>query len=411
MFNTILRTLWTLIAAALDKDPEIRRSSAFAGACFLASIGASVGTAWLSQPIYHSMFNSPEPFVSWSFSAFIGWLMLAGTTVIGFYAAEKISNEEPLLDYKQVGVVALVVLCVGTFDALKNYEGASERSYEAFTVQAYTEAQKGGEKPYEREIKAIEDRVALLYSEGQKVMYRGRLTTPYKNILIAEKLEKQKAEYQALQITALEEERALHNTNNERKLSMRDDTEQTLKGLSIFLYIIQIVLAVPLGIFSVKWDMRDGVRDGRYTPKQETRSGGAGDISYRPATAYGQNKIGFETSGSRSAPGQNMDSIKDELQAIRFMLGTLSPKGINTPINTGINSPNEPEEDLESLVFSEEAPSPDMAENIFFLRKYREVVRAILEGYSYARIRSETGVSKTTAQNVKRTMRAVQMIK
>lgn len=94
-----------------------------------------------------------------------------------------------------------------------------------------------------------------------------------------------------------------------------------------------------------------------------------------------------------------------------------APEGINRGINTGMTD----RKALEDAIFADgpeefttgintatqQGVNPD---DIAFLRKYRHVVRALLDGQSYGQITTSHQVSKSTAQNVKRTMKAVNLI-
>ncbi len=119
--------------------------------------------------------------------------------------------------------------------------------------------------------------------------------------------------------------------------------------------------------------------------------------------------IGFETSGLAvsSQETNQIRVLRSELEQLRSELQNPS---INTPINTGINTPSE----VERLIFDEPGESdltsgidPD---EVAFLRKYKRVVRALLDGKSYGKIIGEAEVSKSTVQNVKRSMKAVRLL-
>lgn len=82
------------------------------------------------------------------------------------------------------------------------------------------------------------------------------------------------------------------------------------------------------------------------------------------------------------------------------------PKNV-PPIDTPINTPPQISKEVLEGAGKVDGIGEDDVE---FLRKYIHVVKAILAGKGYGAIVKDCNVSKTTAQNVRRTMKAVKMI-
>lgn len=326
MFNVIFKTFWQLIIAAFHKDPAIKRFAAFAGACFLASCLASAGTSWLSQPVYHDMLNNPHPWVSWGFSIFIAWVMLTGLTIVGFWVAEKLKNVSHLIPSQHVGIVFLICLSVGVWDATKNRQGSTKRSYDVFQIQAYSEATQDKVKPFQGEIDKIDSQIDALLND--KVKENGRWVMRWGNQNKIDRLQGQREKYVEQQLAAIDEEKALHADNNQFITQRRSNAEDTLKNLSVFLYLIQILFGIPIGLFLIHWDLADGERDGEY---EYTGEAGPGEGKLYSDTG----NMGFATSAKTNP---ELATLKAEIERLKRQLNN----GIGTPQNRNGNGETVP---------------------------------------------------------------------
>lgn len=270
MITIIFKTLWTLILGAFDKDTKIRRSASFAGACFILTIAAAVYTAWLSYPAYAAMLNNPQAWISWAFAGFISWTMLSGTTLAGTWIAESIKSVPHIVSTNEVGIACIIILAIGGFDSYKGYTvGADQRAKDAFQTQTFSEVTEEKTKPYQSDIDFVDNQITLLYSNAQKVKYQGKWQTPYKNVRQAERLTKQREKYLVMQEKLLEEDFQANTERNAGIEELQANTEETHKYTAIFLYLIQILISIPVGAFCIDWDMRDGMRDGKYDRRND----------------------------------------------------------------------------------------------------------------------------------------------
>jgi len=270
MFNHIIRPVWAILTQTFLGTPELKKKAGNAFICLVLSLAFSAVTAWLSFPVYRqyasiSMHPDQAIIAGWTLAIIVAFAMFLFDSTIGYFFCEKLKGLESILDAHFVGVIALLAVCIGAFDAYKgSTTGAEKRAKEAYVVQSFTEASQGKAKPYSAEIAEIDRQIKTLLSDEQKVMWKGKLTTPYKNILMVEKLQKQRDSYVSLQLEELEEMRSLHTEHVAENKAGQQDAETTLAGIAIVLYILQIILAIPLASFDIACDMTDGSRDGVY---------------------------------------------------------------------------------------------------------------------------------------------------
>lgn len=266
MLHTVFQTAWILILAAFSGNKSLKRQAGFAGACFLAAIGCAYGTAWMSQPVYADILNYPPLWVSWTISAFIGWVMMTGTTIVASYLMESLLGVPHLINGRVVGVSMVIILTVGIWDVSKNLEGADAHVQESFQTVTYEQETQGQDKPYSDEIKKIDESI-----DGHKVIYKGKLTVRWDARDQVAELEKQRARYVEMQMAAIEAAKDKHDIENAQTENRKENAGKGLKWFSLALYILQLAFNMVVSQFVISWDMRDGERDGKidYSEQEE----------------------------------------------------------------------------------------------------------------------------------------------
>ena len=285
MFNHILRPIWAIITQTFLGTPELKKKAGNAFVCLVLSLAFSAVTSWLSYPVYKayasiSMNPMDAILAGWTIAIIVAITMFMFDSTIGYFFCEKLKGLESILDPAFIGVIALLAVSIGAFDAWKgSTTGAEDRAKTAYVVQSFADASQGKAKPYADEIAEIDQQIKTLLSDEQKVMWQGKMTTPYKNVRMAEKLQKQRGEYVAMQMSEIEEMKAFHDTQNLSNQAGQDDAKGTLAGIAIALYILQIILAIPIASFDIACDQQDGKRDGVYAKKEATDSTDSTDNS------------------------------------------------------------------------------------------------------------------------------------
>lgn len=263
----LLKTIFNMIWAGFQPDRSIRQFSGFAFACLALSLVFSGLTAWLSFPAYFAMVPNPDPEKVWYICGFVALAMFYATSTIGMHIAEKSMGQEPVIDSRTIGFVFVVFAVIGGFDTYKGYQvGAKVRAEEVFQEQAFEEA--GYEKPYQDQIETLTAEIRRLNED--KVMWQGKWTVRERSSRLAGRKSAELSELQAKQVAAIEDQRQLHSKRQANISQRRAEGTRTLEGVALILYVVQIFLAIPLGIFAVKWDLMDGVRDGRNAQANKT---------------------------------------------------------------------------------------------------------------------------------------------
>ena len=300
----LLIQMGQLAMAAFSQKKSVRQIAGFVACCLLLSLAFAVLTTWISYPAYFQMATNPDPQKVWIIAGGVAALMFYATSSIGVHIAEKSQGVEPTLTGQTVGFVVMIALGIGAFDAYKGFQvGADERSRDVHRVLSFEEATVGQQKPYQAEIDQLTNEIDRLYSEEQKVKYQGKWTTPYKNILQAEENTEKRNKLIDAQVAAVDEQRALHAQRSAHTRTRQKSAKGTLQVLSLILYFLQILLAIPLGIFAVMWDMSDGERDGKNRNHQGGFLGRIWGPKKQAITA--QTPIGYPTKRSGTNPEES----------------------------------------------------------------------------------------------------------
>lgn len=387
---SLVKNLFYLVLAAFHPDKSIRNMAASAGVCLLLSIGGIFVTAWLSQVAYKSMFNGSES-SAWYTALGIGVAMFFFTSALGVAVAEKRSNVDLSIPNGFIAALIIATLSLGGFDGFKGFtEGSLTRAEEKHEVQTFEEWLTTQEKPFQGEIDQIDEQIKTLYSDGQKVMYRGKMTTPYLNVKQARKLTEQRDKLATQQETSLEDMRGIHAERTTRTRQRQDAAKTTFEVVSVFVYIIQFLLAIPFGFFTVAWDMQDGVRDGKNAlwnmKKPEEK------------------KAGFKQGHQNSSA--EINRLKTEIEKLQKQLGNQGEKSDeNSQVGTGENTGGSVHTTQREIHMSNSHPEfstrvqPDKYHGINE-RKYQKAVKAAKKSletsgrYNRSEIAKLSGVSR-----------------
>ena len=344
----LIGTLFQLIFSAFHSDKRIRTMGAFAALCLFVSIGFAVATTWLSQPAYATLFPNNDPRLSWGIAGLVGAIMFFGNSIIGKHAAELSEGVETSISNRTLGYVVMLVLLLGAYDTWKGYQvGSQLRSRERHQVLSYEEASTGQPKPYEAEIAKLQTEINRLRSDENKILWQGERVTPWNDRQTANRLSKRVEELYAMQAQAIAEQRELHQERTSQVRELQADSQETWQGISIVLYFLQIFAGIPLGLFSVMYDMQDGVRDfqnrkersgpgllGRMR-KWVSSQGEKRQAELKPTAGESRKPIGYDRAGnSPTKPqGQNLGQTP----------GDSSPGSTagNSPTDSSANSPGD----------------------------------------------------------------------
>ena len=262
----LIKQIFQLVLAAFQPNRQIQQKAGFAARCLILSLVFAVLTTWLSFPAYASMVPNPNPDLVWAVAGFVAMLMFYATSTIGRHIAERSKGVEPLIGLRELGFVVVIAIGVGGFDGYKGFQiGAGERARDVYQVQSFEESQAGAPLPYAEQIASIDEQI-----EGLKVMYQGKWTVRWDKRKEHEQLLARRDQWVEKQLAEIDASRSLYEERTAHTRSMQRSATGTLQGISLILYGLQILLAIPLGMFAVDWDLMDGVRDGRNS-RQESQ--------------------------------------------------------------------------------------------------------------------------------------------
>lgn len=120
--------------------------------------------------------------------------------------------------------------------------------------------------------------------------------------------------------------------------------------------------------------------------------------------AQGQTKppIGFQTGPKPPInPGQPQ-ALEDIMR--QFW------EGVNPQVNPQVNPPSSSEVERALFDDSSQAPAGLSESDFAYLRKYREAVRDFQKGASFSQVSQAHSISRSTAQNIKRTAKAANLL-
>ncbi len=130
-----------------------------------------------------------------------------------------------------------------------------------------------------------------------------------------------------------------------------------------------------------------------------------------PATqAQAKVPIGFQRTAQPQVNPQGQPPFDSRLMAIEDQIKQLFSMGDQPPGSTPQVNP--PSSEIQRALFDDNSPTPQgLSESDFaYLRKYREAVRDFQQGASFAEITRAHQISRTTAQNIKRTAKAANLL-
>lgn len=403
MFNHILRPMWAILVRSFSGSPGLRKKAGAAGVCLIASIVFAYFTAWISQPVYKYMVG--EDHVAWMISAMIATAMFFFSSIVGYYLAEKFSKQPPLLNPAFVGVIALLWICLGPFDAyLGATSGAQERAIEKHNIQSFSQSLEGKPLPYSGEISELTKQQQAL--QDDKVSWKGVVSTRERSSRQAVKLSRDIQKYLDMQRKEVAVMDSLHQKSMAMATQKQAQTQRTMSFVSIVLYLLQIVLSIPLCLFDIACDTEDGVRDGNYNTTNSPNISNSVNSKYNndmakpplsPDRGWGSNQPG--QGGSKG--GQ----IGYPTNRANLTRGVKT--GVKRGVNPGVNPGQTGVKPQPTILPRGVKADPG---DIEFLNKYKHVVALVLAGESTNNVVSKSSVSKSTVKNVKRIMRAVKLI-
>lgn len=344
----LIGTLFQLIFSAFHPDKRIRTMGSFAALCLLVSVAFAVATTWLSQPAYATLFPNNDPLLSWGVAGLVGAIMFFGNSIIGKHAAELSERVPTSISNRTLGYVVMLVVMLGAYDTWKGYQvGSQLRSRERHQVLSYEEATASQAKPYEDQIAKLQAEIDRLRSDENRIMWQGKLVTPWTDRQTANRLSKRVDELYAMQAKAIDEQRALHQERTTQVRELQDDSQETWQGISIVLYFLQIFAGIPLGLFSVMYDMQDGVRDFQNRNQSKgpgllgrmrqwvSNQGDKREAELQPTAEESRRPIGYERPGNAPA--------KPNSQSMGQTPGDSSPGNpqAHSPQDSPVNSPGD----------------------------------------------------------------------
>ena len=334
--------------------------------------------------------------VAFSFTTGIALFMYYVSSHVSAFAVESWLYGKSRLAWQGVIIFAVAGILVGVIDYRMNLDGAEDVAEQSAGVVAQVDETAIIER-YQKEIETLESRKESVL---EKYWWKGKLWfEPYpvtrhprgvwaQDTAKVNRLDRQIAVQEDLKAQALADARSAFQLKRKRRDGRRETTHKRLKVAVQGVYFLQFLLTLVTAFILLKMD--------------EALSGGA-------SVAGSSGVIGF--GGTVAVPSSRerneIRALKEELEQMKFEQ-QLPP--INSPINTGINTP----EAIRRLIFDEEQPKAKSdgidPNEVAFLRKYKQVVRAVLDGKGYTEIVRLCEVSKSTIQNVKRSMRAVGLL-
>ena len=293
-------------------------------AAVLLMLICAVLTAWLAQPGYEAIIvakGSREhiTLASWAVAGMVGFVMFIISGYIAAYIIEVWIYGNTEIPGAVAGIALTVWLLIGAGDAFVSWQGASIRAHEGTALSTTPEA-SATSLPYADRLDGIDRDMAQLqhvYAWCGKHKTRHPLeadntyacasqrvhfaSTKYtKSRYPADKAEMdrltaQKAEYEALQQQAVATSQLAVNDANTLATIQRDTASFSLHGLSIGVYLIQLLAGGMVAFFMLLSDDPDTarkLRESRLANEQKTPAS-----AQMAGPAYAGFQVGQHTKG------------------------------------------------------------------------------------------------------------------
>lgn len=299
MFEFII-DLFKAIFKSIFGDSQQRKTAGAVAFLTLLAITFGAFTAWVSQPRYKDILFGLTDGHAWAISIAIACGMSFGITKLSYDLYRSIqtgrklpSNFVPLL---------ILILLVGTFDCVKNFEGSEDRARFSTEIDKYA---NGTEKPYVSEIAKLEaekKQILRQYTWKGNLDFRPK---PYsRHTASTHRMHKDRMnqiegsikDYENKQTAEINEYNSLREERNRYGKKKSDKAHTGLWWMSLSVYFLQIII----GYFLVgAMDELDGERDGELSFGKSNRgiiSALKEKFSPSPATAEKESgQIGFKT--------------------------------------------------------------------------------------------------------------------
>ena len=241
-----------------------RKIAGAAAFLILLSISFTAFTAWISQPRYQDILQGVSLEKSWGISIAIalGMAFMISKTAYDLYRFIWFKIELPA-SFK---INVVLILALGTFDVIKNFEGSTDRAFIEMVVNEHK--QTGAELPFAKEIQTLRNEKQAIY---KRYTWKGKLhfaQTKYhpefpQDRLRMDQIENKLSSLEVNQTQTINDRDSQVISINARNAEKQGSSETGLRWLSGGVYILQFLIGF---CWVALLDELDGQIDGNISP-------------------------------------------------------------------------------------------------------------------------------------------------